>query len=310
MKIHTLKPERENLHGHFSRDLPPVLTIDSGDTVRYRTIDPAWGVAAPSEPGGSTESFVPRDDEKDHGHALCGPIEIQGAEPGMTLAVQINQIRPASWGWGGAGGRDTDLDRAMGVADGPRHHFLWELDAERMTGCNQHRHTITLHPFMGVMGMPPDEPGIHSTGPPRNCGGNLDCKELTAGATLFLPISVPGALFSVGDGHAVQGDGEISGVAIECHMDMVDLTFHLSAEELVTPRARTRDAWLTLGLDENLDAASLKAINGMLDLICQQQEVDRKQALALASLVVDLRVTQIVNGVRGVHAVLPHGAIA
>lgn len=158
--------------------------------------------------------------------------------------------------------------------------------------------------------MPPNEPGIHSTGPPRIWGGNLDWKELIAGSTLFLPIPVPGALFSVGDGHAAQGDGEVSGIAIECPMERVDLTFYLREDlELSTPRAKASDAWLTLGLHEDLNEATNLAINAMLDLMCEQFDLHRKEALALACVVVDLRITQIVNGIRGVHAVLPHGAI-
>jgi acetamidase/formamidase len=130
-----------------------------------------------------------------------------------------------------------------------------------------------------------------------------------AGSTLFLPVPVEGGLFSTGDGHAVQGDGEVSGVSIECPMDRVDLTFHVRDFELTTPRAKTAEGWLTLGLDEDLNKATYIALNGMLDLMEEQHGMDRKEALALASLVVDMRITQIVNGVRGVHAVLPDGAV-
>jgi acetamidase/formamidase len=160
------------------------------------------------------------------------------------------------------------------------------------------------------MGMPPDEPGLHSTAPPRFCGGNLDCKELSAGSTLYLPVSVPGALFSVGDGHAAQGDGEVCVTAIECPMDRVELTFHLhESPRLTAPRAHTAAGWITLGLHEDLNEAAFLATEAMLELMGEQYSLQRGDALALASLVVDLRVTQLVNGVRGVHAVLPHGAI-
>ena len=158
--------------------------------------------------------------------------------------------------------------------------------------------------------MPPDEPGMHPTFPPRFCGGNIDCKELVAGSILYLPISVPEALFSVGDGHAIQGDGEVSGVAIECPMERVDLTFHLRNDlHLTTPRAHTPSGWITLGFHENLHEASVLALEAMLDLMGEHYHLPRPQALALASLVVDLHVTQNANGVLGVHAVLPHEAI-
>jgi acetamidase/formamidase len=158
--------------------------------------------------------------------------------------------------------------------------------------------------------MPPAEPGVHPTAPPRATGGNIDCKELVAGSTLYLPVAVPGGLFSVGDGHALQGDGESSTTAIECPMDRVTLTFGLRPDmRLTTPRANTPAGWITLGFDENLQEATMIALSAMLDLMVEQHDLTRLQALALASLVVDLHVTQIVNGVRGVHAILPHGAL-
>src|SRR5207247_9765369 len=125
------------------------------------------------------------------------------------------------------GGWSSPSNDRLGVSDRPGIVHAWTLDAETMTGRNHHGHTISLRPFMGILGMPPDEPGRHSTSPPRIWGGNLDCKELVAGSTLYLPIPVAGALFSVGDGHAAQGDGEVSGTAIECPMDRVELTFRV-----------------------------------------------------------------------------------
>jgi acetamidase/formamidase len=170
---------------------------------------------------------------------------------------------------------------------------------------------VKLNPFMGVMGMPPDLPGIHPTSPPRFCGGNIDCKELLAGTSLHLPVSVPGALFSIGDGHAAQGDGEISGMAIECPMDRVEFRLILHPKlSLAAPRARLPNAWLTFGFDEDLDEATVMAVNGMLDLLMDRVSCSRKEALGLASVAVDLRITQIVNGVRGVHAVLADDAIS
>lgn len=310
MAIHTIEPERRTLHGHFSRDLAPVLAIDPGDTVRYRTIDAGWSVGPPPTPGEEGPKFEPRDGSKDSGHALCGPVEVRGAQPGMVLEVRIDAVRTGTWGWNAAGGWANDLNKQLGVAGGETNPLLWRLDADAGVGRDQHGRTIALRPFMGVMGMPPDEPGIHKTWPPRFCGGNLDCKELVAGSTLFLPVSVPGALFSVGDGHAAQGDGEVCGLGIECPMDRVELTFSLREDlELSMPRAKTPEGWLAFGLHEDLNAATVLALNGMLDLMEAECGLNRKDALALASLVVDLRITQIVNGTRGVHAVLPDGAV-
>ena len=161
---------------------------------------------------------------------------------------------------------------------------------------------------MGVMGMPPDEPGEHSTIPPRACGGNLDCRELVTVSTLYLPIAVDEALFSCGDGHAAQGDGEVSGTAIECPMQRVELAFGLSELELTTPIAHTPAGWITLGLGDTLDDAAYRALDAMLQLLGRRHGLSRRDALACASIHVDLRVTQMVNRVVGVHALLRAGA--
>ncbi len=167
--------------------------------------------------------FEPYDEELDAGHALVGPVEVRGAKAGGTLVVRVRQRRAGSVG----------------------RHARARVDANRVDastgdeGVEERGAKVALAPFLGVMGMPPDEPGRHSTGPPRRCGGNIDCKELVAGTTLYLPISVDGALFSAGDGHAAQGDGEVSGTAIECPVERAELTLELSELELRTPIART-----------------------------------------------------------------------
>jgi acetamidase/formamidase len=228
----------------------------------------------------------------------------------MTLAVQIEVIRPGHWGWNTAGGWSSDLNTRLGVSEGKEHWVLWTLDPKTMTGRDQFGHVVALRPFMGVMGMPPDEPGWHPSWPPRPYGGNIDCKELIAGSTLYLPIAVPEALFSVGDGHAAQGDGEVSSTGIECPMERVELLLSIRDDmPLSTPRAHTPSGWVTFGFHEDLYEASIIAITAMLDILGEQYGLERKEALALASVVVDMRITQLVNGVRGVHAVLPHAAI-
>ncbi len=141
-------------------------------------------------------------------------------------------------------------------------------------------------------------------------GGNIDCKELVAGTTLFLPIAVDGALLSAGDGHAAQGDGEISQLAIEAPVERARLTISVRDDlPLTTPIAWTPEAWLTFGFDEDLDEAAAIAIDALLELMGRELGLERREALAFASVVADLRVTQLVNGAKGVHAVLPHGAI-
>ena len=138
------------------------------------------------------------------------------------LRIRIEAVVPGGWGTTYANARPTAYNERYGLTGSAVHR--WTLDPVAGTGRNQHGHTVALRPFLGVIGMPPAEPGRHSTIPPRPHGGNLDCRELVAGSTLWLPIPVDGALLSVGDGHAAQGDGEVSGTAIECPMERVDLT--------------------------------------------------------------------------------------
>ena len=309
MALHTIEPDQHTLHGAFSRELAPALAIDPGDTVRFRTLDAGWNL----EPRRSTvhaeqpRKFEPR--PEGHGHALCGPVAIRGAEPGMTLAIRIDDLRPGRWGYTAVGGWPHPINDRLGIADRGTY-LLWALDPDTRTAQNQYGHTVVLSPFMGVMGMPPDEPGLHSTIPPRVTGGNIDCKELVVGSTLYLPIAVAGGLFSVGDGHGRQGDGEVSVTAIECPMERVDLTFDLERSlRLSTPRAHTPAGWITFGLHEDLDEAMLIALEAMVDLMGELHGLARHEALGLASLVVDLRITQVVNSVRGVHAVLPQDAL-
>lgn len=310
MTLHVIEPERQTLHGHFSRDLPPVLTIDSGDTVRYRLLDAGWHLDEGIGYGTSdTPKFGPRDPELDAGHALCGPVAIRGAEPGMTLEVEIGDLRTGPYGWTVAAGWDTPLNRHLGLGEMEATVLSWTLNPDAGTGVDQYGRLVLLRPFLGVIGMPPAEAGVHPTAPPRPTGGNVDCKELVSGSSLFLPIAVPGGFVSVGDGHGLQGDGESSGTAIECPMARADLTFHLHPDTIPTPRARTAEGWLTFGFDEDLDVAVAIALGAMLDLMGERHGLERRQALALASLLVDLRITQVVNGVRGVHAVLPHTAV-
>jgi acetamidase/formamidase len=282
--IHEIPLERRTLHGHFSRELEPILTVDPGDTIAFACPNARWHLSG-------EELFEPRDETLDAGHALVGPIEVRGAEAGATLVVHIDLVQPGSFGetWG----------------DGT--HVVWTIDDG--TAVDDRGARVRLAPFLGVIGMPPVDSGIHSTGPPRRFGGNIDCKELVAGTTLYLPISVDGALLSAGDGHAAQADGEASGTAIEAPVERAELTVELSELELRSPIARTADAWLAFGFDEDLDRAAEQAMATMLDLMERELGLERSYALALSSIVVDLRVTQIVNGVKGVHAVLRDDAV-
>jgi acetamidase/formamidase len=278
--IHDLPLERRTLHGHFSRDLPPVLTVDAGDSVRFATPSSGWQLDDASY-------FAPRSSPEDDGHALAGPIAVRGARAGQTLAVHVDEVLPGPWG--------------VTFTQEP-HRIEWAREGDQWRASTGH--VVPSRPFLGVMGMPPTGAGVHSTTPPRRQGGNIDCKELVAGTTLFLPIPVDGALFSAGDGHGAQGDGEVSGTAIECPTS-AQLTLDLHDDLVLEwPCARIDDAWLTFGFDEHLGRAARIAVDGMLALMARTHGLTPEDALALASVVVDLRVTQVVNGQLGAHALL------
>jgi acetamidase/formamidase len=304
--LHEIPLERRTLHGHFSRELEPILVVDSGDSIAFECLNAGWL-------GLDGEHFPerrPEGDQRDLGHALIGPVEVRDARAGQTLEVGIDEVRIGPWGVTHAGGWHTPLNERLGVDGGEPAVLRWELDAADGSGRDQAGRRVALEPFLGVIGMPPAEPGIHSTAPPRPCGGNIDCKELVLGTRLFLPIAVDGALLSAGDGHAAQGDGEVSQLAIEAPVERARLTLSVRDDlHLEWPIAWTPEAWLAFGFDQDLDEAAAIAIDGMLGLMGREHGLARREALALASVVVDLRVTQMVNGARGVHARLAHDAL-
>jgi acetamidase/formamidase len=261
--------------GFFCLDYEPEASIAPGEQVSFQALSSGWKWDS------GDESARP----EGAGHALAGPFEVRGARAGQTLAIRVDEVVPRDWG-------ET-------FAEGER--FEWRLDGDvwRLGA-----HAVPSASFLGVIGMPPPEPGEHSTIPPRRWGGNIDCKLLVAGTTLYLPIPVDGALLMAGDGHGAQGDGEVSGTAIECPLERAALTLDVSDVELRSPIARTDDAWLAFGFDEDLDAAAAEATETMLDLMERELGISRKEALAVASVSVDLHVTQVVNIVKGVHAIL------
>jgi acetamidase/formamidase len=231
----------------FSRERAPILTLDSGDTLVSRTLDAAWGPEPFAQDVGRSMIDISRrrDPEHDTGHCLVGPIAVRGAEPGMTLEVQLHSIQPGPAGstWVGEA---RELMPRLGIEG---FCFIpWQIDVDRGIARSKTGQVVELQPFLGVMGVAPAEPGYHSTMPPRACGGNIDCRELVAGSRLYLPIRVPGALFSFGDGHGAQGDGEIGGTAIESPMSRVELSLRLRQENSIAwPRAVTPSGWITFG---------------------------------------------------------------
>lgn len=305
MTVHHLEPVPEAVTQFYSASAPAVVTVDPGDTLMVRTLDAHGYLERPE----SWDVDPPRMFTPSRGHCLAGPIEVRGAEPGQVLAVHIESMRPATWGWTTAGVADEDLSQALGVAAGPVEFLSWDLDPVSLAG-RANGFTVPLTPFLGVIGMPPAEPGEHSTTPPRTLGGgNLDCRELVAGSTLYLPVTVPGAALCLGDGHAAQGDGEVSGTAIECGMTSTVTLSLVDDPPLSTIHAVTPAGRVTFGFSAELNEAMTAALNAMVTWMATIYGTNRARALALASVSVSLRITQVANKTWGVHALLPSQAL-
>ncbi len=299
---HRLDASPATVHwGYFDARQPPVLTVASGDTVVISTVS-GGPETLPPEPFGVPDALraiqreVPR---KLPGHICTGPIAVEGAKAGSVLEVRIKDIKlHYDWGYNFvrplAGALPDDFTET--------HMMHIALDEARMIGRLPWGQELALKPFFGVMGTaPPPAWEMVSTLPPRRNGGNLDNKELVAGTTLFLPVFVDGANFSVGDGHGVQGDGEVCVTAIETGLIG---TFELHARndmKLEWPYAETPTHVMTMAFDPDLDTCVVIALRQMLDVIVARSGLARHEAYALASLAADLRVTQVVNGNKGIH---------
>lgn len=306
-ETYKMKISNQHLHASFSKEYEPILTISSGDSIEFNTIDIGWGF---NEKNGERISYQSREQEEAWGHPMVGPVYIKDAKPGMTLEVKINKIKPSWYGWNCAGGKINWQNNMLNIAESPEVKLNWIMNEETKTAkthIKDQEFTVPLNPFLGLLSTSPCESGVHSTIPPRYCGGNIDCKELVEGSTIYLPITVEGALFSAGDGHAAQGDGEVSGQAIESPFDQVNLTLTVIEDlQLKNPLANTPSGWITFGFDEDLNIATATALEGMVELIQRIYHIEKTEAVALASVCVDLKITQIVNQVKGVHAILPH----
>ena len=296
--------------GTFSAAYDPVLTIQSGDSVTIECVSgapdamppAAMGLVVPPALHAIHAAMVPHMGA----HILTGPVAVAGAEPGDTLEVRIDTVElGAEWGF--------TAFRPLGGTlpeDFPYRRIAHSrIDRAARTCSPPWGGTIPLAPFFGVMGVAPRaEYGVISTKEPREHGGNLDNKELGAGATLFLPVWVPGAHFSTGDGHGVQGDGEVCINALETCLTGT-FTFTLHKAELAFPRAETATHYISMGCNEDLDLAMKQALREMIGFITTRSTLTRDDAYAFCSLAVDFRVTQTVNGEKGVHGMLRKGLL-
>ncbi len=315
MAFHRVEPTPESTVNVFSPEHPPALTIDPGDTVSVRSLDASGYLARHEFPGdaGQPQMFP----GEFRGHCLTGPIAVRGAAPGDMLALRLVSLTPDDWGWTVAPAvPDSPVARRLRLSAEEPAWLLWEIDpgaGKAGTGkaTANGKYTRPLAPFLGVMGVAPAAPGQHSTIPPRpEAGGNIDCKELVAGTTLYLPVNVPGALLYLGDGHGAQGDGEACGTAIECPMTTEAVVDLAPARPLSSIHAETPAGRVTFGFGADLNEAMGDALDAMVTWLAVIYGTSRAEALAVASNCVDLRVTQVANVTWGVHALLPAGLLS
>jgi acetamidase/formamidase len=285
---------RERVHHAWDNSIPPLLTIDSGDTVVFETRDASDGLITPRTSVDDLRAPRPF-----RGHPLTGPVFVRDAAPGDTLEVEILAVQPGPFGW-------TRFSPGRGLLpedfDAP---FLQIWDLTRDPTPFRPGIAVPLEPFLGVMGVALAEPGAHSTLPPRRNGGNVDTKQLTAGARLYLPVLVDGALFSCGDGHAAQGDGEVCITAIECEMTAtLRFTLHKGRElpefqfrtaGPLLPRTNSRAWYATTGHGPDLMEAARDAIRHMIAYLVRDHGLTREEAYILCSVAVDLKLSEVVD---------------
>jgi acetamidase/formamidase len=313
---HKLRVSPETLAwGHYWAGAKPVLSVKSGDVVEVQTVS---GNPANLERAGlpadqlapellKLYSSVPGEARGPGGHLLTGPIAIEGAQPGDVLEVRIREIRldvPYAYNSMGRNGFLADVFK-QGTTK------IIPLDRQRMLARFAPGIDLPLKPFFGSMGVaPPESAGKINSAPPGIHAGNLDNKELVAGTTLYIPVHVPGALFEVGDGHAGMGNGEVDITALETSLTGVFQFVVRKDMHLKWPRAETPTHYITMGLDPDLTQAARLAALETIDFLESEKKLSREEAYMLTSVAVDLEITQLVDGTKGVHAMIPKSIFA
>ncbi len=291
MAEHTLSAEPT--HSRWNRALPPRLSIKPGDTVHLQCLDASGGQV---RPGMNAAEYLGIDRERIH--ALTGPIFVEGAQPGDVLQIDVLEVAHKGWGW-------SSVIAGLGFLkqrfSGP---FLFHWQLEQTISRSLAPAIVPLRPFCGVMGVARAEDGEFRTRPPGVFGGNMDVRELCSGSTLFLPVLNSGALFSAGDAHAAQGDGEVCINGIECPAD-VTLRFHLHRQRslagpLIESSASGKqdsasEAWIVVESAADMAVAARSATSRMVDLLAERWGLSEIHAYVLCSVAMNLRLSQVVN---------------
>jgi len=296
--------------GYYAATAKPVLTIHSGDTVTIETVSTgspkmfeSAGVAPDQISPAMRRIYDEVKDKGPGGHILTGPIYVEGAEPGDVLEVRIGTIEmTSSFAYNafrpGSGFLTDDFPMAR--------RKIIPLDRQRMVAKFSDSIEIPCHPFFGSMGVaPPEANGRISSAPPWMHAGNLDNKDLVTGTILYIPVHAKGALFEVGDGHAGQGNGEVDITALETALTGT-FTFIVRKDmHLKWPRGETPTHYIAMGINEDLREAAKLAVQEAIDFLVTEKHLSRDDAYMLASVAVDFNITQLVDGNKGVHGMIP-----
>lgn len=277
----------KNVHARWSSTIEPVLKVPSGSVIKVATQEAS---ASQLDMNSTLEdlgnlSFDPI-------HPLTGPVYVEGAEPGDVLKVTLHKIEMGNWGW-------TAIIPGFGfLADEFEEPWLktFELGKDKKTAKFSENIEIPLKPFPGVMGVAPDTEDSLSTIPPRANGGNMDDPNMTEGSTVYFPVFVEGALFSIGDTHAAQGHGEVCGTAIEALMKIIyEVEVIKGGRTISEPQYETEEYYAVTGFAETVDEAAKKATRYMVDYLVEEKGMNRNDAYALCSLAGDLKIAEVVD---------------
>jgi acetamidase/formamidase len=276
-------------HYKFSRLIPPVLRVPSGAVIEAHTEEASDRRISV---GMTTEAYRNIDWPEDFGHPLAGPVYIEGAEPGDKLAVTLHKIELGEWGW-----TDTDPNFAYLRKEVAEAHLkTYVLGKDKKHAKFSDKIAIPLRPFPGVMGVAPDTDEMLSTIPPRANGGNMDDPDIVEGTTVYFPVFVKGALFSIGDTHAAQGHGEVSGTAIEAPMRIVYEVNVIKGGRMISePQYESDDVYAVTAFAPTLDEAAMKATRYMIDYLVAEHGLERYEANMLSSVAADLKIAEVVD---------------